>query len=200
MTTQTQPAGEEKKYFNLYLHGIGYLNNVRTITRNGQSYLKLSVAAIQGPADSADYTYFDCTVIGAEAKQLISHCVQEINSGQTVLACFTLSNLLVSPFIHQKSELRGQPGAGLTSNLLSLSMIKINGEVVYVAPPKESTSDVIPSNASETSDALDTVDTPQTSAALEALETPESTDVSEATGNVEPTDMTEDAAITHHAV
>lgn len=187
MTTQTRPTAEEKKYFNLYLQGIGYLNNVRTITRNRQSYLKLSVAAIQGLADNADYTYFDCTVVGAEAKQLISQCVQEINSGQTVLACFTLSDLLVSPFIHQKSELRGQPGAGLTSNLLSLSMIKINGEVVYAAPPKESTSDVMPSNASETSGALETVDTP------------EATDDAEITSRGHPTSITEDATLAHDA-
>jgi len=186
MTTQTQPTPEEKKYFNLYLQGIGYLNNVRTITRNRQSYLKLSVAAIQGPADSTDYTYFDCTVVGTEAKQLISHCVQEINSGQTVLACFTLSDLLVSPFIHQKSELRGQPGAGLTSNLLSVSMIKINGEVVYAAPPKENTSDADPTNASGTSEALETVETPDT------------TDDSEATDIGDPADITEDSRAAHH--
>ena len=186
MTTQTQPVAEEKKYFNLYLQGIGYLNNVRTITRNRQSYLKLSVAAIQGPADSTDYTYFDCTVVGTEAKQLISHCAQEINSGQTVLACFTLSDLLVSPFIHQKSELRGQPGAGLTSNLLSVSMIKINGEVVYTAPPKEETSGIDVANATDSSDALKTA------------ETPETTDDSETTGSGDPSSIKEDSTVAHH--
>ncbi|WP_338523689.1 DUF3577 domain-containing protein [Pseudomonas batumici] len=188
MTTQNQSATEEKKYFNLYLQGIGYLNSVRTITRHRQSYLKVSVAVLQGPADSADYTYIDCTVVGIEAKQLISHCAQEINSSrEAVLACFTLSDLWVSPYIHQKGDRRGQPGAGLTSNLLSLSMIKINGETVYIAPPKENTSDESPANAMQTPDALDTTDRPET---IDDLETIDSGDL---------TDGTEDTMVAHDA-
>ena len=189
MTTQTQPATEEKKYFNLDLHGIGYLNSVRTITRHRQSYLKVSIAVLQGPADSADYTYIDCTVVGIEAKQLIRHCAQEINSSrEAVLACFTLNDLWVSPFIHQRGERRGQPGTGLTSNLLSLSMIKINGETVYTAPPKEPTSDVSAANATQTPDALDTTDTSET------VYDSDTTEI----GN--PTDTTGDATIAYSQV
>ncbi|NWA29725.1 DUF3577 domain-containing protein [Pseudomonas gingeri] len=188
MTDQTQPAAEEKKYFNLYLHGIGYLNSVRTLTRHRQSYLKVSVAVLQGPADSTDYTYIDCTVVGIEAKQLISHCAQEINSSrETVLACFTLSDLWVSPYIHQKGERRSQPGAGLTSNLLSLSMLRINGETVYAAPPKEPASDVDSAVTTDLADVPDITDEPVTA------------DNSEGTGSGDPIDALEDPAVAHDA-
>lgn len=185
MTTQTPSTAEEKKYFNLYLQGIGYLNNVRTITRHKKSYLKVSVTVLQGPADKVDYKYFDCTVVGTEAKQLISHCAQEINSGETVLARFTLSDLWVFPFMQQKMEGRGQPNAGLASNLLSLSMIKINGEVVYTAPPREPTSDVSPANAVQRPDTLDTTD-------MSVI-----ADDWEATKRGDPTDTTEGSTVSY---
>jgi len=186
MTTQTQPAAEEKKHFNMYLECIGYLNNVSTITFHKQSYLKVSVTALMGPADKIEYRYFSCTVVGTEAKQLISHCAQEINSGQTVVACFKLSGLWTKSFTHQTGNLRGQPDTRLISNLLSLSLIKIDGEVVYQTP-KEEESDVDMANVEEPADALVTAETPE---AIDDLETTEIGD---------PTDITEDSTAAHHA-
>ncbi|WP_338524323.1 DUF3577 domain-containing protein [Pseudomonas batumici] len=187
MTTQNQSATEEKKYFNLYIQGFGYLNNVRTFTHRRKSYLKVTVTALQGPADEVDYKYFHCTVVGTEAKQLISHCAEEINSGQTVFVRFTLSELLVFTTNQQHGEHRGQPTAALGSNLLSLSMIKINGEVVYTAPPKEPSSNVGPANTTDIPDALDTTDMPVTAHDWEAAD------------SGDPIDTTEPSAVSHHA-
>ncbi|MGP0016258.1 DUF3577 domain-containing protein [Pseudomonas sp.] len=187
MTTQTQPVAEEKKHFNMYLDCIGYLNNVSTITYHKQSYLKVSVTVLMGPADKVEYRYFSCTVVGTEAKQLISHCAQEINSGQTVVACFKLSGLWTRSFTHQTGEFRGQPDTRLISNLLSLSLIKIDGEVVYHAP-KEEESDVDSANAAQTSNPLDTTNAPET--AYDSA----SSDIGDLT------DITEAATVAHHAV
>ncbi len=164
----TQTTFEEKKYFNQHIYGVGYLNNVRTITPpKGDSYLLVKVAALQGPEDDYSYTFYDCRVIGTVAKELVKKCAQAVNSGETVFVRFIISGIWVVPFIYQQGEKQGQPGANLRANLLSVPMMMINGDVVYTAPPKEENAD---SASSAVADDVEAVDRPDadTPDALEA--------------------------------
>ncbi|MFP3670172.1 DUF3577 domain-containing protein, partial [Priestia sp. SIMBA_032] len=83
------------------------------------------------------YTYIDCRVTGAEADTLIRHCREEINSDDKVLVGFTIGDIWISPFTYQKGEKKGQPGASLKGRLLYISMLRINGETVFRALPKD---------------------------------------------------------------
>ncbi|QXH87701.1 DUF3577 domain-containing protein [Pseudomonas shahriarae] len=148
----THPFTNETKYYDLHTRGIGYLCRAREVqVRKAEPFMAVTVAALHGAADDVEYTYIDCRVTGAEADTLIRHCKDEINSGDKVLVCFTIGDIWISPFTYQKGDKKGQPGASLKGRLLYLSMIRINGETVFRAPPKEAAQDTQPNTVTENS-------------------------------------------------
>jgi len=143
----TEPTANDEKYFNLLTNGFGYLSQVRTLpSHKNDPYLAVKLAAIQGPQRRITYTYYDCRVTGAIAKELTTKYATAINTGETVFVHFTTSGLWASPFTYQAGEKKGQPGACLRTNLLNMKLVMINGETVYTAPPKEGASDAAPSD------------------------------------------------------
>ncbi|NWA25595.1 DUF3577 domain-containing protein [Pseudomonas gingeri] len=146
----SESTAEEKKYFNQHIRGFAYLSNARTIDPpKGDAYQLVRVSALHGAADDCSYTDYDCRVIGTVAKELIKKCAKAINSGETVFVRFLLSGLWVVPYIYQQGEKQGQPGASLRANLLSMSMMMINGDVVYTAPVEEENAGSAPSAAAD---------------------------------------------------
>lgn len=129
----------EKQYFDLHTKGIGYLGRARTVeVKRGTPFLAVGVTAIHGPADDVQKVYFDCRVNGTEAQKLVSQYMDRINDRNAkVLVGFTLGDLYTDPFVYEKGEKKGQPGAGLKARLLRLSFIKIDGEAVYKADAGE---------------------------------------------------------------
>ncbi|MEL3807244.1 DUF3577 domain-containing protein, partial [Pseudomonas aeruginosa] len=66
---------QEAKYFDLHTTGIGYLNRIREVPiRRGEPFLAVTVAALHGAADSVEYSYIDCKVVGAQAEKLVRRC------------------------------------------------------------------------------------------------------------------------------
>ena len=72
-------SDQQAKYFDLLTAGLGYINRVREVTpEEGNPFLSVSVAALRGSADSAQYTHFECRVAGRQAKAI----VQEIRAAR----------------------------------------------------------------------------------------------------------------------
>ncbi|KHL69368.1 hypothetical protein SF06_18630 [Pseudomonas flexibilis] len=133
----TQNTSEELKYFDLHTRGIGYLNRIREVqVRRGPGFMACDIAALYGPADAVQYTRFDCKVTGAEAERLVRRCWDAVNAQKKVLVAFRISDLWVDPFLYEKGERAGQPGASLKARLLYLGWIKIDGQLVYKAEPR----------------------------------------------------------------
>jgi hypothetical protein len=133
----TQNTPEEPKYFDLHARGIGYLNRIREVqVRRGPGFMACDIAALYGPADAVQYTRFDCKVSGAEAERLVRRCWDAVNAQKKVLVAFRISDLWVDPFLYEKGEKVGQPGASLKARLLYLGWIKIDGHLVYKAEPR----------------------------------------------------------------
>ncbi|KPA95904.1 MULTISPECIES: DUF3577 domain-containing protein [Pseudomonas] len=169
---------DEKKYFNQYLYGIGYISNVRTITPpKGDPYLLVKVASLYGPEEDRSYTYFDCRVCGTVAKEVIKQCAHAVNSGETVLVRFILNGIWVVPYIYQQGEKLGQPGASIRANLLSVLMVMVNGDVIYTAPPKE---DEIDAESLAQSDDVEPTDSPDNPGPSGACALPPTTDAEQA--------------------
>ena len=134
----TQNTSEELKYFDLHVRGIGYLNRIREVqVRRGPGFMACDIAALYGPADAVQYTRFDCKVTGAEAERLVRRCWDAVNAQKKVLVAFRISDLWVDPFLYEKGERAGQPGASLKARLLYLGWIKIDGQLVYKAEPRQ---------------------------------------------------------------
>lgn len=132
----------ESKFFDLHTTGIGYLNRVREVpVRKGPAFLACTVAALHGSADDVEYSYIDCKVSGSEAQKLVRRCKEAVDAGKKVLVSFKIGDIWTDPFIYQNGEKKGQPGAQLKGRLLFIGRISVDGEEVYRAPERNSSTD-----------------------------------------------------------
>ena len=117
-----------EKYFDLHTTGIGYLNRVREVApREGSPFLSVTVAALRGNADDAQYTYFECRVSGKRARQIVRSLQPAIEGELKVLAGFKLSDLYAQPFTYKNGDKAGETGVRLKARLLRLMWVKVDG-------------------------------------------------------------------------
>lgn len=129
---------EALTYFNLHTSGIGYLNRVREVpVRRGPSFMACDIAALHGASNAVEYTRFDCKVAGGEAERLIRQYWDAVKADKKVLLSFRIGDLWIDPFLYEKGEKQGQPGASLKGRLLFIDWIKVDGELVYKAPARQ---------------------------------------------------------------
>lgn len=135
MSTSTTEA----KFFDLHTTGIGYLNRIREVKPRGKGkpFMAVAVAALRGSSDSVEYAYIDCNVVGTEAEKLIRRCQEAVAAGKKVLASFRIGDIWADAFTYEKGDKKGQPGASLKGRLLYIGWIKVDGETVYEAKPRE---------------------------------------------------------------
>ncbi|MFO7122262.1 STY4534 family ICE replication protein [Pseudomonas aeruginosa] len=132
MSNNTQ--AQEAKYFDLHTTGIGYLNRIREVPiRRGEPFLAVTVAALHGAADSVEYSYIDCKVVGAQAEKLVRRCKEAVEAEKKVLISFRIGDIWADPFTYEKGAKKGQSGASLKGRLLFISWIKVDGTTVYDA-------------------------------------------------------------------
>ncbi|MDZ5738077.1 STY4534 family ICE replication protein [Pseudomonas asiatica] len=131
----------EAKFFDLHTTGIGYLNRIREVKPRGKGkpFWAVTVAALRGSTDNAEYTYIDCNAVGAEAETLIKRCQQAVEAGKKVLVSFRIGDMWADAFTYEKGEKKGQAGASLKGRLLFIGWIKVDGNLVYEAKPKNTT-------------------------------------------------------------
>ncbi|KAA8690089.1 STY4534 family ICE replication protein [Pseudomonas caricapapayae] len=141
----------ETKYFDLHTTGIGYLNRIREVKpRKGNPFMAVTVAALKGCTDSAEYAYIDCNVVGAEADKLIRRCQEAVDAGKKVLVSFRIGDIWADIFTYTSGAKQGQTSASLKGRLLYLAWIKVEGEYVYQTQQKEEAPASSESTASET--------------------------------------------------
>ncbi|MBB6290585.1 uncharacterized protein DUF3577 [Pseudomonas sp. SJZ103] len=129
---------EATSYFNLHTAGIGYLNRVREVqVRRGQPFMACDIAALHGASDAVEYTRFDCKVAGGEADRLIRLYMDAVKAEKKVLLSFRIGDLWIDPFLYEKGDKQGQPGASLKGRLLFIDWIKVNGKFEYKAPARQ---------------------------------------------------------------
>jgi hypothetical protein len=140
------------KFFDLHTTGIGYLNRIREVKPRGKGkpFMAVAIAALRGSSDDVDYSYIDCNVVGAEAEKLIRRCQEAVAAEKKVLASFRIGDIWADPFTYEKGDKKGQPGASLKGRLLFIGWIKVGGETVYEAKPRD--ADATAENSSEQSD------------------------------------------------
>ncbi|MBR9881231.1 MAG: DUF3577 domain-containing protein [Gammaproteobacteria bacterium] len=125
-------------FFDLHITGLGYLNRIRQVKpKRGEAFWACDIAALNGPADDVGYTRFDCRISGRDAEVLVKRCRQAVYQGRKVLVGFKLGDLWADTFVYSKGDKAGQTGVSLKARLLFISWIKVNGEMVYQAPPRD---------------------------------------------------------------
>lgn len=153
MTTEVEnvTATEAKKYFDLHVTGLGYLNRAREVeVTRGRNFLAVDISALHGAADAVQYTRFDCRVSGSEAEKVIRRCMPKIEAEAKVLIGFRLSDIYLDLFTYQSGDKEGQMGVSLKARLLRVSWVKVDGETIYTAPKPEGTSNAVEPDANTT--------------------------------------------------
>lgn len=131
MTTTPQT-----KYFDLHIHGIGYVNRIREVNvKRGENFWACDISALHGAEDDVQYTRFDCRVSGSEAGKLIKRMHKACQEEKKILIGFKLGDLYAD-----KRYLTGRCAglntaiAGLRYNTSSLVLI-LNGNTGITAMP-----------------------------------------------------------------
>lgn len=134
----------EAKYFDLHTTGIGYFNRIREVKPRGKGkpFMAVTVAALRGSTDSAEYTYVDCNVVGEEAEKLVRRCLPAVDADKKVLVSFRIGDIWPDLFTYEKGEKKGQSGVSLKGRLLFINWIKVDGVLVHESKPKENMNQV----------------------------------------------------------
>jgi len=132
---------ESSKYFDLHTTGIGYLNRIREVTpKEGNPFLSVTIAALGGSVDNAQYTHFECRVSGRQAQEVVRQVQPAIEGKLKVLIGFTLSDLFAESFTFKSGDKAGETGISLKARLLRVSWAK-----VCPFPTNQQTSTLLPS-------------------------------------------------------
>jgi hypothetical protein len=127
-------TNETKQYFDLHTQGIGYLNRVREVTpKEGTPFLSVTIAALRGSVDNAQYTHFECHVSGKQAQQIVRQLKPAVEGSLKVLIGFTLSDLFAESFTFKNGNKAGQTGISLKARLLRIAWAKVDGQPFYTA-------------------------------------------------------------------
>ncbi len=126
------------EYFDLHTQGIGYLNEVREVhPEGGTPFWSIKLAALRGHVDNVQHTYFECVVVGEEAKDLARQLQPVVAAKCKVLVGFQLSDLQTEVFTFKQGDRAGTTGASLKSRLLRFPWVKVEGQP-FPAPQKDS--------------------------------------------------------------
>ena len=118
----------------LITRGIGYLNRPKDVSpKNGDPFLSCSIGALAGPVDEPEYRYIDTIVAATDAQHLVRRCVEAVEAQRKVLIAFRLNDMKTDPYIRTKGERAGEADLSLKSNLVHISLIKVDGKQVYPA-------------------------------------------------------------------
>ena len=126
-------TNESKQYFDLHTTGIGYLNRIREVTpREGTPFLSVTIAALRGSVDNAQYTHFECRVSGKQAQELVRQLKPAVEGKPKVLIGFTLSDLYAEAFTFKNGDKAGETGISLKARLLRIGWAKVDGEPIEI--------------------------------------------------------------------
>ncbi len=124
----------ESDYFDLHTQGIGYLSRIREVApKEGAPFLSVTVAALRGSVDNAQYTHFECRVSGQKTQELVRQLMPAVEGNLKVLSGFTLSDLHAETFTFQNGDRAGQTGVRLKARLIGFAWARVEGQPFYSA-------------------------------------------------------------------
>jgi hypothetical protein len=127
-------TNETTRYFDLHTTGLGYLNRIRQVTpKDGKPFLSVTLAALRGSVDNAQYTQFECRVSGKQAQDLVRQLMPAVEGKAKVLLGFTLSDLYAEAFTFKSGDKAGETGVSLKARLLRIAWAKVDGQPFYTA-------------------------------------------------------------------
>ena len=120
---------EVSKYFDLHTKGIGYISRIREVSpKEGTPFLSITIAALRGSVENAQYTHFECHVSGKHAQTVVRELKTAVEGKLKVLIGFILSDLYGESFVFKNGDKAGETGISLKARLLRVPWVKIDGQ------------------------------------------------------------------------
>ena len=143
------PRGnKEKRYYNIDLNALAYLDNAREVERKDGSgtFLALDLAVMQGDEDKVEYLYFDAIVAVDAAAEIVDEYIDDITDEDVkVMAKIRFSGLHEDTYKSKNGRNAGKHVIGRETNLLAIEWMKIKGpddeEYEYVIEPETERND-----------------------------------------------------------
>ncbi|WP_130537730.1 DUF3577 domain-containing protein [Thiomicrorhabdus indica] len=117
-------------FFNLHMNGLAYVNRMRDVTpKKGKPFTSVTLAFLRGSSDSVEYTYVDCIIRGSDALDLLKQWKESINNEkQKVLVTAKVGDVYPETYVSN-----GTTKAAIKGRLLSIDMMKVDGDLVFEA-------------------------------------------------------------------
>src|SRR3546814_18164499 len=80
-------------------------------------------------------------VATTDAQHLVRRCVEAVQAERKVLIAFRLNDMKTDPYLRTKGDRAGEAALSLKSNLVHISLIKVEGQQVYPAVPQAPVSE-----------------------------------------------------------
>src|SRR3546814_782585 len=75
------------------------------------------------------------------SQHLVRRCVEAVQSERKVRIAFRLNDMKTDPYLRTKGDRAGEAALSLKSNLVHISLIKVDGQQVYPAVPQAPVSE-----------------------------------------------------------
>ncbi|BBP46332.1 hypothetical protein THMIRHAS_17050 [Thiosulfatimonas sediminis] len=125
----TTANNNQANFFNLHLTGLAYVNRMREVKpKKGNPFTSVTLAFLRGSSDDVEYTYVDCIVRGSDALSLLQQWQESISDQQKVLVTAKVGDIFPEAFEHNNKTY-----ASIKGRLLTIDMMKVNGDLVFEA-------------------------------------------------------------------
>lgn len=127
-TSTTSTASTERKFANLHVTGIGYLNRVREVpVRKGEPFMSCTIRAMfgeMGVKDGIEYTSFDVKATTAQAEGILRDAMADASDkDKRVMVAFKISDPYINTFKFENGPRTGESGVQMKGRLLLISHV-----------------------------------------------------------------------------
>lgn len=96
--------------------------------KEGTPFWSVTIAALRGSVEDAQYTRFECRVSGKQAQEIVRQVQPAVEGELKVLVGFTLSDLFAESLTFKNGDKAGENGISLKARLLRVSWAKVDGQ------------------------------------------------------------------------
>ncbi|QNM95509.1 DUF3577 domain-containing protein [Chitinimonas koreensis] len=129
----------EKYDVNMLVRGLGYLNRVTDLNREGNKIQVSSISALCGRIDEEERQYVAFDLINADCvASQIGQLRPAVSANKGVMVGFEISNVYPGSFVYTRGQHAGETGLVIKGQLCKISWAKVDSVRVELEQPEMS--------------------------------------------------------------
>ncbi len=128
---QNTTQSTQVKFFDFVTTGVGYINDLRVISKQGGLACKITALVGDANAEPQDkYRFLQLNVTGKLANAQMAVVKKAMDAGKRIFVSFSVGELRPHEFTYEKGEKAGQKGLSLKGRLIKLNYAKADKDVI----------------------------------------------------------------------